>query len=163
MSLKNLLPLSPSFTQNEERPGRYRPTDPGVLPRFGEGRGRGRGRGEDETTGAIEAGRTGVALRREGSGTKGRGGCRLPLWVEQWVLALVRPGNRRRGTRVVQSEMDFRSVKVVRNDLATADVEVVVKGEKGQRALSAACRGRLWRLWWDQGVRRIRRIGNALF
>ena len=88
---------------------------------------------------------------------------RLPVWVEQLLSALVRPGNRRRGTRPVQTEMTFERVTVARNDLMTADVEVVsVGGASGRPArLSAACRARLLRLWWGQGSERWKRLGNV--
>lgn len=89
---------------------------------------------------------------------------RLPVWVEQVLSSLVRPGNRRRGTRPVQTEMTFERVKVARNDLMTADVEVVSvgSGASGRPArLSAACRARLLRLWWGQGSERWKRLGNV--
>jgi hypothetical protein len=89
---------------------------------------------------------------------------RLPVWVEQVLGSLVRPGNRRRGTRPVQTEMSFERVKVARNDLMTADVEVVSvgSGASGRPArLSAACRARLLRLWWGQGSERWKRLGNV--
>jgi hypothetical protein len=77
------------------------------------------------------------------------------------VVALLRPGNRRRGTREVQGELCFQTVKVVRNDLATADVEVVNRAGCG--GLSAACRARLLRLWWLAGVRRLKQLTHVLF
>lgn len=89
---------------------------------------------------------------------------RLPVWVEQVLSSLVRPGNRRRGTRPVQTEMTFERVRVARNDLMTADVEVVSvgSGASGRPArLSAACRARLLRLWWGQGSERWKRLGNV--
>ncbi|MBX3745040.1 MAG: hypothetical protein KF833_06995 [Verrucomicrobiae bacterium] len=156
MSFKSLLPLGRSFTPSEGRPGRYRPPEPGALPRL------------DTASAGTSAGvAPGRAAGREGEGVgrgRARSGRRLPLWVEQLVLAVLRPGNRRRGTREVQGELDLRLVKVVRNDLETADMEVVVRPEgSGRPGLSPACRGRVLRLWWEQGMRRIRRIGNALF
>lgn len=164
MSLKSLLPLGRSFTPTEGRQGRYRPTEPGVLPRLEPLQPSEPATGSAGTSsGPVGTGAAGTG-RAGGSGVRGRRGRRLPLWVEQLVLAVLRPGNRRRGTREVQGELDLRSVKVVRNTLETADVEVVVRsGSGGRRGLSPACRGRVWRLWWDQGMRRIRRIGNALF
>jgi hypothetical protein len=57
----------------------------------------------------------------------------------------------------------LEGVKVVRNDLTTADVEVVVRREKAEGRLSLACRRRVWRLWWEQGARHLRRLGNLLF
>jgi hypothetical protein len=78
------------------------------------------------------------------------------------TLALLRPGNRRRGTReIVQGELCFQSVKVVRNDLTTADVEVV--GQSRHGGLSAACRARLLRIWWLAGVRRLKQLTHVLF
>jgi hypothetical protein len=77
------------------------------------------------------------------------------------VLSLLRPGNRRRGTREVQGELCFQSVKVVRNDLATADVEMVNPARWG--GLSAGCRARLLRLWWLAGVRRLKQLTHVLF
>jgi hypothetical protein len=91
---------------------------------------------------------------------------RFPSWVEQFVMALVRPGNRRRGRRPVQTELCFQSVKVARNDLMTADVEVVMGKPARTRArpgMSAACRARVLRLWWTEGIRRLRQLGGTLF
>lgn len=84
--------------------------------------------------------------------------------VGRLLGAMLRPGNRRRGTRVVQTEMAFDRVRVARNDLMTSDVEVVALGAKGAERparLSAACRARLLVLWWDQGAERVRRLGNV--
>lgn len=98
---------------------------------------------------------------RSGRGSRGR---RLPEWLEQVILAVFCPGNRRRGTRPVQTEMAFEAVKVVRNDLTTADVEVVVRpAAKPPRPLSAGCRTRLLRLWWTEGANRVRKLGGLLF
>lgn len=68
-----------------------------------------------------------------------------------------------------QGELEWGSVKVVRNDLRMADVEVVDVdgGRKGvgvvevkmKMKMSAACRGRIWRLWWGSGMRRWARWG----
>lgn len=89
---------------------------------------------------------------------------RLPRWIEQVLLVFMRPGNRRRGTRVVQSELRFDTVRVARNDLATADVEVVLVKPAGRPArMSAECRERVLRLWWEEGSRRLRRLGHLLF
>lgn len=91
-------------------------------------------------------------------------GRRLPEWLEQMILAVFCPGNRRRGTRPVQTEMAFEAVKVARNDLTTADVEVVVRpAAKPPRPLSAGCRTRLLRLWWTEGANRVRKLGGLLF
>jgi hypothetical protein len=84
------------------------------------------------------------------------------VWLEQLVLALLRPGNRRRGTRPVQTEMCFEAVRVVRNDLTMSDVEMVARREAGPR-LSAGCRARVVRLWWNQGAQQLRRLSHALF
>lgn len=177
MSLRTLLPISRSFEPGADRAGRYRPQDAGVVPDFSV-------RPEvarvpaavavaeatpvEPTmskspftpvgcpTGAGQAGR--LAARREA-------GHRLPLWLEQLLLALMRPGNRRRGTRPrpVQTELAFQRVAVARNDLMTADVEVVPVRPPGRAAgLSAACRSRLLKLWWEQGADRLKRLGGVL-
>ena len=86
---------------------------------------------------------------------------RLPVWLEQLLLGLLRPGNRRRGSREVQTELCFQSVTPARNDLITADIEVVsARRPGGPNCLSPACRQRILRLWWEQGTRRIRRLGG---
>jgi hypothetical protein len=88
---------------------------------------------------------------------------RLASWVEQLLLTLVRPGNRRRGSRPVQTEMQFESLKVARNELTTADVEVVIKIPPRREPLSTDCRRRVLRLWWEEGMRRFRRLSANLF
>ncbi|MBL9138600.1 MAG: hypothetical protein JNK85_22215 [Verrucomicrobiales bacterium] len=97
--------------------------------------------------------------RRPTTKTSGR---RLPGWLELFLLAVFRPGNRRRSTRTVQTEMCFQTVKVARNDLAVSDVEVVVRSPD-RRTMSPDCRARVLRLWWDQGTRHLRRWGQNLF
>ena len=83
--------------------------------------------------------------------------------MEQMVLALVKPGNRRRGRRSEQTEWCFETVRVVRNDLTVADVEMVnrLPEEAGGR-LSAGCRARLLGLWWGNRVQQLRHWTNAL-
>lgn len=87
-------------------------------------------------------------------------GRRLPVWLEQLILALTRSGNRRRGSRVVQDEFCLRTVKVAKNDLVTSDVEVVVRGLEKPKVLSASCRARLMALWWAPVARRLGRWGH---
>jgi len=177
MTLHRLLPISRSFASQPGRAGRYRPAGEGMLPDFSV---------------QIETRRAGGLLNRlpgmpatEGPtgpfqipavpvtgarrvGRREPRGWRLPVWVEQLVLAFLRPGNRRRGNRAVQGELTFQTVKVARNDLVTSDVEVVLvpsaKAATGLSAtgLSAACRSRLLRLWWEQGAQRLRRLGGSL-
>lgn len=87
-------------------------------------------------------------------------GRRLPVWLEQLILALTRSGNRRRGSRPVQDEFCLRTVKVAKNDLVTSDVEVVVRALEKPKALSASCRARLMALWWAPVARRLGRWGH---
>lgn len=180
MSLRNLLPIGRAFVPTAERTGRYRPAEAGVLPVFAETRvpaaASETSASTAEPSGARpaaeivrDAGRVdgleAASRRAKGLEQPGRGrGWRLPAWLERWLLHLLRPGNRRRGTRPVQTEMCFRTLKVARNDLTTADVEVVMVGPaKRGTGMSAACRARLFRLWWTQGARRWKRWGNLLF
>ena len=115
------------------------------------------------SAGVASAGRAGEVAARV-SGAERRALRRLPGWLEQMLFALVRTGNRRRNLRPVQPELGLDSVKVARNDLTTADVEVVlVKSERRPARMSAECRGRLLRLWWEEGSRRLRRLGNTLW
>ncbi len=79
-------------------------------------------------------------------------------------MALFGPGNRRRLSDSVQTEMDFRGVRVARNDLTASDVEAVpIRAPRAETALSQDCRKRVLRLWFDQGSRRLRRWGASLF
>lgn len=174
MKLHSLLPIGRAFAPAADRSGRYRQAEPGWWTRLGgveprlPGRERGVGAAPMAVAERAEAGRAPgpetPAGKMPGAGLRPVARRRLPLWLEQLLLLLVRPGNRRRGSRPVQTEMCFESVKVARNDLTTADVEVVVPSAGGLRArLSPACRRRLVRLWWDQGTRRLRQLGNTLF
>ncbi len=182
MSLRNLLPLSRSFAPTVDRSGRYRRAESGVVPDFsvsaGDGGGVARLGGSIEVGSAVRV--AGAAHEAEGvavarwtgpladRGVLGRGRPvssarvrRLPAWLEQFLSALIRPGNRRRGTREIQTELSFDRVRVARNDLSTSDVEVVlVRTPRAAESLSAACRTRLLRLWWDQGANRLRRLGQ---
>lgn len=196
MSLRNLLPISRSFAPSEDRAGRYRPADAGVVPDFsvpsrvtaaaaaaamatatvpetvavagsarlegvvGETRVSGGGArlGVRDSVGGA-AGRVLVTRERRG----GASGRRLPSWLEHFLASLIRPGNRRRGTRPVQTEMSFDRVRVARNDLTTSDVEVVlVRPARAASGMSAACRTRILRLWWEQSASRLKRWGNRL-
>ncbi len=114
---------------------------------------------KQKETGVARGGSDPAGGRRE----MGRRGFRL--MVEQMLLTLLCPGNRRRGLRPgpVQTEMQFETLKVARNDLTTADVEVVIKTPGRREPLSAACRGRILRLWWEEGARRLRRLSTTLF
>ncbi|MBL9128164.1 MAG: hypothetical protein JNL97_10975 [Verrucomicrobiales bacterium] len=107
-------------------------------------------------------GGVGVAARAGSSvgGKRVRVGWRLPSWLEQVLLLLLRPGNRRRSTRSTQSEFCVRSVAVAKNDLVTSDVEVVVRMPAKPAALSASCRARLLALWWSPVARRFGRWGQ---
>lgn len=175
MRLHHLLPIGRAFATTPER-SRYRPAEEGMVPDFSTPAGSGRavewGRepapGTEVATSSVE-GESGAAVAASpavGFGL-GRGrrpvragrGWRFPRWFEQVVLALLRPGNRRRGTRPVQGEFPLGAVKVARNDLVTSDLEVV---EVRPAKLSAACRTRLLRLWWDQGAKRLRGLGGVL-
>lgn len=177
MSLRSLLPIGRAFGSAADRPGRYRRAEETMLPVFGGPPSGGAGRLEGGTregavgsssqatlVGAGSDERSSVGLGRPSGRPVRKGGRRLPVWLEQLLLVLFRPGNRRRSTRPVQTEMCFEAVKVARNDLATADVEVVVVSPKRDRdRLSPACRGRLVRLWWREGARRLRQLSNTLF
>lgn len=171
MSLKLLLPIGRAFAPVVDRRGRYQSREGGVLPRFEDGsRISPAAEGSAGPSGGTAPVGRAVSdpsrLRVQASGNPKRAARRLPVWLEQWVLALVRPGNRRRGTRPVQTEFRLETVKVARNDLTTADVEVVARPGRGGDVpprLSLACRRRVLRLWWEQGARQLRRIGNMLF
>lgn len=177
MSLRHLLSISRTVAAVEERPGRFRVLRREVLPRFN------RSDAEPSNTPDSNPGspparpESGRELGRRTSNifaavpdTSSRGGpehasagFRMPRWVEQILLSLLWPGNRRRGTRPVQTEMPFDTVKVARNDLMTADVEVIVKPKRLESGLSPACRGRVLRLWWGESARRLRKLSNTLF
>jgi hypothetical protein len=87
-------------------------------------------------------------------------GWRLPGWLEQLILVVMRSGNRRRSARPVQGEFALRSVTVAKNDLMTSDVEVVVRKSERPKPLSASCRARLLALWWSPVARRLGRWGG---
>lgn len=80
-------------------------------------------------------------------------------WWRRWW-----GGGVRKVGRWQQGELEWGAVKVVRNDLRMADVEVVeVEGDRkrgGEVKMSAACRGRIWRLWWGSGMRGWARWGG---
>lgn len=126
--------------------------------------GGGRGRPNDQGRGKPTGKPTGHPTEKAGR--------RLPLWLEQWIWALLRSGNRRRGTRPVQGELFAEPVKVAKNDLMTADVEVVVRAAAASaatpptkpkpkpKAMSATCRARLLGLWWAPVARRLGRWGG---
>jgi hypothetical protein len=175
MSLRNLLPIGRSFAATASRSGRFRSSPPAALPPasarnvassapldptgLASGASRGEAVGGGVSLGMNVPSDVGGTMRRPVLRTSGR---RLPGWLEQFLLAVFRPGNRRRSTRSVQTEMCFQAVRVARNDLATSDVEVVVRAPERQ-TLSADCRARVLRLWWDQGTSRLRRWGQNLF
>jgi len=183
MSLREFLPVSPAVRRPGDGENRFRFAEPGLVPDFSVGRtgtpnGAGAGvREASRLAAAPEPPAPGPAPTVPGSRLSGespaasgrlvegsRAGRRLPAWMEQLVLLFVRPGNRRRMTRTVQPDLGFESVRVARNDLATADVEVVlVKPGARPARLSAECRGRLLRLWWEAGSRHLRRWGNTLW
>ncbi len=96
----------------------------------------------------------------KGNANNAKSGRRLPLWLEQWIWALMRSGNRRRGTRPVQGELFSEPVKVAKNDLVASDVEVVVRVPAKPKAMSATCRARLMGLWWAPVARRLGRLGD---
>lgn len=122
------------------------------------------GMGIETSVGPLGSAVVGASVVGRGNGRPAMdaSGRRLPGWLEQFLLAVFRPGNRRRSTRTVQTEMCFQSVKVARNDLAVSDMEVVVRSPE-RRTMSPDCRARVLRLWWDQGTRRLRRWGQNLF
>lgn len=122
------------------------------------------GMGTETSVGPLGSAVVGGSVVGRGNGRPAMdaSGRRLPGWLEQFLLAVFRPGNRRRSTRTVQTEMCFQSVKVARNDLAMSDMEVVVRSPE-RRTMSPDCRARVLRLWWDQGTRRLRRWGQNLF
>ena len=162
MSLRNLLPIGRAFRSTPGEGGRYRPAVRGLVPDFSRPGGNPPGVSGGAMWGGPEGGRSadgpgGVATASRG----GRRGHRLPRWVEQLVLALLRPGNRRRDARAAAASPSLEGVRVVRNDLATADVEVVVVRPAGRaRPLSPECRARLLAAWWAPmaaGLRRWRR------
>lgn len=232
MSLRQLLPISRAFKPIQDRTGRYRSTDPGVLPDFASPSAPSTANATSHPAAAEESARrrtvppqtptpamtrtspfsapkTSTAsladeARRAAAsphptlpaveipGGPGRArasmvvapssaatlpastpvtvpasaprGRRLPEWLEQLLVTVLRPGNRRRGTRPVQTEWSFESLKVARNDLSTADVEVVVAPPpKPPSPLSPGCRTRLLRLWWTEGAHRVRKLGGLLF
>lgn len=102
-------------------------------------------------------------LRRHARGAASSGR-RLPLWLENLLMALFGPGNRRRLSHSVQTEMDFRSVRVARNDLTASDIEAVpIRAPRAETSLSPDCRKRVLSLWFDQGSRRLRRWSSSLF
>ena len=187
MSLRSLLPLGRTFEPSVERAGRFRPADPGLLPDFtretkaetGEVPGALRGEpavGAFAATPALRS--TSSTAPAPGSAPapvpaaapavsasvgrvrEGGRGWRLPKWLEQLILVLMRPGNRRRSSRPVQSEFCLRAVTVAKNDLVTSDVEVVVRKPAKPAAMSASCRARLMALWWSPVARRLGRWGN---
>ncbi len=114
----------------------------------------------------LGSGRPGAVGRSVGGGGRvrsprgGRVGWRLPGWLEQLILVVMRSGNRRRSARPVQGEFALRSVTVAKNDLMTSDVEVVVRKSERPKPLSASCRARLLALWWSPVARRLGRWGG---
>ncbi|MCC6231721.1 MAG: hypothetical protein IT580_03710 [Verrucomicrobiales bacterium] len=193
MSLRSLLPIGRSFSPHDHRLGRYRPADPGTLPDFSDVPARsGREGGLEPSsanpeptpdaagtptstanaplrsateprptfarTAALTSSRSQPARRLPPSGR------RLPLWLENLLMTLFGPGNRRRLSDSVQTEMDFRAVRVARNDLTASDVEVVpIRTPPAETSLSPDCRKRVLRLWFDQGSQRLRRWGSSIF
>ncbi len=171
MSLLTLLPFGRAFTPSGTRSGRYQPAAAGLVPDFS---------GSKPSTPApapapapatatppppppSDPGADSGTPLNPGSARRARASARKPLpgWLEQLILGLLRHGNRRRGTRPVQAELALQSVTPARNDLTTADLEVVpARRPGGPHGLSPACRQRILRLWWDQGTRRIRRWGR---
>lgn len=173
MSLKNLLPISRSFAATASRAGRFRSSPPAALPPLAVVRGEGLASGLRPALPPQGGAEGGAAIFGSGSDLSKAGGVerrpvskssgrRLPGWLEQFLLAVFRPGNRRRSTRSVQTELCFQTVRVARNDLAVSDVEVVVRAPE-RKTLSPDCRARVLRLWWDQGASRLRRWGQNLF
>ena len=168
MSLRVFLPVSSAFRRVADDGGRFQPAEPGLVPDFSEGRG---------VTGVVApapmepaASASSTSSRAVKEPVESKQGTpsptlrRLPRWFERMLLMLVRSGNRRRGQHPVQSELGFESVRVARNDLATADVEVVmVKSSTRSLRLSPECRRRVLRLWWEEGSRRLRTWGQILW
>jgi len=172
MSLRSLLPIGRAFEPSGLREGRFRPADPGLVPDFSRGP---RGDRGWDGGGDAETRRGSAADARSSAGDVvvgeahlqvGRGWRvgpvrrRLPAWLEQFILALIRPGNRRRSTREVQGEFRLESVKVAKNDLVTSDVEMVVISSSRPRGMSASCRARLMALWWSPVAKRLGRWGK---
>ena len=172
MSLRSLLPIGRAFEPSGLREGRFRPAEPGLVPDFSRGPRADRGwdgGGEGETR---REGEVGVCLSEAGVSAgeaasqpgpvrgESRVRRRLPSWLEQLILALIRPGNRRRRTREVQGEFRLESVKVAKNDLVTSDVEMVAISSSRPRGMSASCRARLLALWWSPVAKRLGRWGK---
>lgn len=164
MRLHTLLPIGTSFQRALDRPIRYRPVRVGLPPDFSA-----RSRGAAETllgangtnrvtsrTGELQAViRARSAAPADGSSASRTSVRRRWQWAERLgrrvreaAFHLIRPVNRRRNERAIQTELQFSDVKVVRNDLMTADVEVVPANGQPPRRLSLACRLRLLGLWW---------------
>lgn len=135
----------------------------GASPRGADGAAAGLATGLGSGQGS---GHPGVVGRSAGGGGRvrsprgGRVGWRLPGWLEQLILVVMRSGNRRRSARPVQGEFALRSVTVAKNDLMTSDVEVVVRKSERPKPLSASCRARLLALWWSPVARRLGRWGG---
>lgn len=174
MSLRSLLPLGKTFGPALDRRGRYRLGGGPLAEAEALGRAQGARKGVFGSSreggspleGASEWARAQARGARRAKGNEGgKRRVRLPVWCEQLVLTLLGAGNRRRGTREVQTEMDFEGLKVARNDLVTSDVEVVAKPRPSPARvrLSAACRARVLRVWWEAGARRLRRLSNLMF
>lgn len=174
MSLRVFLPVSSAFRRVPDSASRFHPAEPGLVPDFKAARSpaglelaaSSSAGGASSTAGGVEAAGTKEEEKEKEKEPRAdpRSLRRLPRWLERLLLTLFRSGNRRRGERAVQAELSFASVRVARNDLATADVEVVlVKPSVRSAGLSPECRGRLLRLWWDEGSRRLRRWGHTLW
>jgi len=160
MSLRNLLPIGRTFEPSGDRLGRFRPAVPGLLPDFSrdtKGERENRFPVGDDAVGSLVPETVSVQRVRVRASAKPVPGRRLPLWIEQVILVLMRSGNRRRGSRPVQEEFCLGPVKVAKNDLVTSDVEVVVRAVKKPKAMSASCRARLMALWWAPVARRLGR------
>lgn len=164
--------LLPDFSRGEREPGAEVGVNVhgirGDRSAVGEGVGGESPRGVDGAgVGCPGAGALGTgAGRSAGAGGRARSprgvrvGWRLPAWLEQLILVLMRSGNRRRSGRPVQGEFALRAVTVAKNDLMTSDVEVVVRKSERPKPLSASCRARLLALWWSPVARRLGRWGG---
>lgn len=146
MILMRMLSVSRSFCARVPELGRYRMTGGLRLPRFGTAA---KGKGErlvaiqGELPMAAVAGVDGDGAMATGGERKGQGNlARVGLW-QRWRRVwrsclgwLVKPAKPHRANRrPVQTAFLLESVKVVRNDLADADLELV-RMKKRRRTVS---------------------------
>ena len=151
MSLMQLLAVGKSIGTIQDRPSPYRMRQQALLPKF-----RGHDMPEPDSAGAGHHSRrftfgfvTTLGAGRFGGGTVA--GSQVRRW-HFWKRV------RGEGARVtggpVQPELALDLVKVVRNDLSDADLEVIASRAAGR--VEDEERG--WRRWWSQIWRRVRVI-----